>query len=109
MEFIFRGTRMTGIIIVSSCTNRVQPYGLHSGWIPFYSPDSAKIGRDHRNMGRKPPIVFRLDNRIRRQSIVGILLLMVAPELSVEPQPSPGDQLLEAKRLVWLNNWSEAA
>jgi CHAT domain-containing protein len=59
-------------------------------------------------MGRKPPIVFRLDNRIRRQSIVGILLLMVAPELSVEP-PSAGDQLREAKRLVWLNNWSEAA
>jgi tetratricopeptide (TPR) repeat protein len=53
--------------------------------------------------------MFRLDNRIRGRSITGIVLLMLAPALSVKPRSSAKDQLQEAKRLVWLNNWSEAA
>jgi len=41
--------------------------------------------------------------------MMAILLFMAAPRLSVGPQTPREDTLHEAKRLAWLNNWTEAA
>ena len=54
-------------------------------------------------------MLYRLGNNIRRPSMMAILLFMAAPRLSVGPQTPREDTLHEAKRLAWLNNWTEAA
>jgi hypothetical protein len=54
-------------------------------------------------------MVCRLGNFVRRPSMVAILLFVTAPRLAVGPQTVREDTLQEAKRLAWLNNWTEAA
>src|ERR1700686_1054818 len=69
----------------------------------------VKERRDCRSAGNEAPIVRRLGNVVRRPSMVAILLFVAAPRLSVGPQTPREDTLQEAKRLAWLNNWTEAA
>ena len=54
-------------------------------------------------------MVCRLGNFVRRPSMVAILLFVTAPRLAVGPETPREDTLQEAKRLAWLNNWTEAA
>ena len=54
-------------------------------------------------------MVFRLGKRARRPSIVAILLFLALPRPSGGPQIPLEDTLREARRLAWLNNWTEAA
>jgi CHAT domain-containing protein len=46
---------------------------------------------------------------VRRSSIVAVLLVVAVPQSSVIHDFSQKDPLQEAKRLAWLNNWTEAA
>jgi len=54
-------------------------------------------------------MVFRLGKRVYRPSMVVILLLVAVPRSSVSPETPREDTLQEARRLAWLNNWTEAA
>ena len=54
-------------------------------------------------------MVFRLGKRVYRPSMVVILLLVAVPRPAVSPETPREDALQEAKRLAWLNNWTEAA
>ena len=67
------------------------------------------IWQDFRRKGRNPPSVFRLGERVYRPSRVVILLLVAVPRSSVSPETPREDRLQEARRLAWLNNWTEAA
>src|SRR6266852_7565790 len=69
----------------------------------------GQIGRDSRSVGRESPMVYRLTKGVRQPLMVAILLFVAAPQLSVGPQTPREDTLQEAKRLAWLNNWTEAA
>jgi CHAT domain-containing protein len=54
-------------------------------------------------------MVLRSGRLVRRSSILAGLLVVAAPQPSVVLDSTPKDPLQEAKRLAWLNNWTEAA
>jgi tetratricopeptide (TPR) repeat protein len=57
-----------------------------------------------------PPLVLRSGRLVRRSLIVALVLFVAVPRPRSGIQEFPQkDPLREAKRLAWLNNWTEAA
>jgi CHAT domain-containing protein len=69
-----------------------------------------KIIKEDFPSGRgKLPMVFRLGKCIHGPSMVLVLLLVAVPRSSVILETPQENTLREVQRLVWLNNWTEAA
>lgn len=93
----------------NDCPGRQRrPVTTRSGKTVATFAQFDKPRRVIRSLGRDLQMLFRQDNRHLSLIVAGIIIL-ATPQPSADSASPREATLQEAKRLAWLNNWTEAA